>query len=196
MHLIDPRSHRPAIVSACGIDRLLPQDEIQMDIRYVSRSIASSVAAEVLEDTRPIQPQSMSSTDDVTSRGHQERMLQSSAPIGSRHKVRNKWSLWRFSEAIVAGCFCRNHPKPPGIPAKRRGTRKKSRDRTLSGAKSPEKCVFLVLRSGQNRRQTASNRWQKDPKWAVDSRGRSQSLGSWVYKMSAEQARLGVTLCD
>ena len=92
------------------------------------------------------------------------RLLLGQATIGSQRKIRNKWTLRRFSEAIVAGWSRRNHRNPLGIPAESEGQEKKSRFGTPSEAKSPAKRSFPMSKSGPVCAQKRSKRWQTAPK--------------------------------
>ncbi len=64
--------------------------------------------------------------------------LHGHATIGSRRKKRNKWTLQRCSEAIVARWFCRNPRNSLVIPAKGAAQEKNSRVGTLPGRKARE----------------------------------------------------------
>jgi hypothetical protein len=95
------------------------------------------------------------------------RSLHGHATIGSPRKIRNKRTLRRFSEAIVAGWFCRNRRNPLEFPAKGAGPEKKSGIRTSSGAKSPAKCSFPMSRTASDALKRGQNGAKRNQRLGV-----------------------------
>jgi hypothetical protein len=75
------------------------------------------------------------------------RLLHGQATIGSRRKIRNKWTLCRFPEAIVAGWCLPKSSKFPGNSSKRRRTRKKFADGDPFRGEKPGKTPILGVQN-------------------------------------------------
>jgi hypothetical protein len=86
------------------------------------------------------------------------------ATIGSRHKTWNKWTLRRFSKAIVAWWLCQNHRDPLGFPAKDQGPEKEFADLDPFEAEKPGKTQISHVQDGSGLHsievKTAANRRQ------------------------------------